>query len=510
MNTFKTIQKICILSAVLFLAACQSKPVEKTKYTVNFHTDGGTVIADQIIEEGCLVSKPEDPIKEGYFFENWYKEGTFVNVYDFNTPVHSNFSLYAKYEPALQTFTVSFDSNGGSAVSSQEVLEGNKIKTPNVPTKADSVFEGWYLNDEEYDFDLAVTSDLTLKAFWRDNLNYIVSTIPATGNAYDVRNDKVKDYVDNFEKEYSAKYKSHGDQYKNKPLVLSWNTTKPFDSFIVDVSDDKSFATYKSYSCFENRIAIENVKTDHTYYWQVSCVENGIISSSGEIYEVYVEKAPRLVNVDCVTNTRDIGGMYAGNKRIKQGMAYRSARLDDVSAKGKNTLVNDFGIKTEIELREEKEISPIGVNLISAAFPWWTGKTEKGIDNPAYWPAVKTIVEAFTKEENYPLDFHCSIGQDRTGTLAILIEGLCGVSLRDIYIDYELTSFSSVTDGDDPINQSIHNKYYYQVEPLIAYLQTFGSANDTFQQCVINFLTGTIGVSLQDIEAIQNILLEDR
>jgi len=511
MTINKIIKFLCVMSTIGVLSGCKSTPIEKTTYTVNFHTNGGTNIPEQKIEDGGLVSKPQDPIKTDYVFSNWYTESSFLNIYDFSTPVHCNFSLYAKYESAIQHFTVSFDSNGGSSVDSQIVVKGNKAATPKLPIKKGYTFDTWYLNQSEYDFDLPVTQDITLVAHWKEAAaNYIISTNPVSGGAYDVRNEKVKDFIDNFEKEYSAKYKSNGDQYKNKPLYLSWETSSEFDSYIIDISVDSSFKTFDSYSCSEKHVAVENVYTDKTYYWQVNCVKDGVIYSSGEIYSVYVTKSPRLINVDSVTNTRDIGGIYIGNKRIKEGMAFRSARLDEISEKGKKTLIDNFGIKTEIELRAPAEVSPIGAKLVSVAFPWWTGATANGIDNPSYWPAVKTVIEAFADENNYPIDFHCSIGQDRTGTLAILIEGLCGASLRDIFIDYELTSFSSVTDGDDPVGQSIHNKYYYQVDPLITYLKSFGNETDSFQTCVINFLTNTIGVSSSNISAIQNILLEDR
>lgn len=480
-------------------------------FTVTFDSNGGTLIPNQVIQDGGLVTKPDNPVLTDYIFENWYTESTLENVYDFSTPVHSNFSLYAKYVEASNYYIVTFDSNGGTPVESQIVEKGNKVIMPHLPKRDGYMFNAWYIGEEEFDFDTIIISDITLVANWKEvPVDYIVSVNPVNGGAYDVRNDKIKDFVDNFEKEYSSKYKSHGDQFKNNPLVLSWNTSSEFDSYIVDISSDRTFKSYESYACSEKHVSIENVLTDQTYYWQVSCVDNGQIKSCGKINSVYVNKAPRLVNVDSITNTRDIGGMYVGNKRIRQGMAFRSARLDDISEKGKDTLIKQFGVKTEIELRSPTEISPIGANLISVAFPWWTGSTANGIDNPSYWPAVKTAVEAFANKNNYPIDFHCSIGQDRTGTLAILIEGLCGASMRDIFIDYELTSFSSVTDGDDPVGQSIHNKYYYQVDPLISYLKSFGDESDTFQTCVINFLTGTIGVSSNDITAIQNILLEDR
>ncbi|MGI6211145.1 MAG: InlB B-repeat-containing protein [Anaerovoracaceae bacterium] len=71
-----------------------------------------------------------------------------------------------------KTFTVTFDSNGGSAVSSQSVTERQKASEPADPTKSGATFEGWYTDSgltDKYDFDREVTGDLTLYAKWKQN-----------------------------------------------------------------------------------------------------------------------------------------------------------------------------------------------------------------------------------------------------------------------------------------------------------------------------------------------------
>ena len=63
-------------------------------------------------------------------------------------------------------FTVSFDSNGGSAVSSQTVKEGEKATKPDDPLREGYEFVGWFNGDIEWNFDTAVTSNMTLIAKW--------------------------------------------------------------------------------------------------------------------------------------------------------------------------------------------------------------------------------------------------------------------------------------------------------------------------------------------------------
>ncbi|MDE6141611.1 MAG: InlB B-repeat-containing protein, partial [Bacilli bacterium] len=62
---------------------------------------------------------------------------------------------------------VTFKTNGGSEVKSASVKSGNKLEVPDVPTKEGYVFEGWYLNGKEYNFEDEVNEDITLVAKWR-------------------------------------------------------------------------------------------------------------------------------------------------------------------------------------------------------------------------------------------------------------------------------------------------------------------------------------------------------
>ena len=63
-------------------------------------------------------------------------------------------------------YTVTFNSNGGSAVESQEVKKGKKAERPSDPTKSGATFGSWQLNGTDYDFDSKVTEDITLVAKW--------------------------------------------------------------------------------------------------------------------------------------------------------------------------------------------------------------------------------------------------------------------------------------------------------------------------------------------------------
>ena len=67
----------------------------------------------------------------------------------------------------LDNHTVTFDSNGGTAVETATVKHGQKVTKPADPTKEGNwKFVAWYLGENEFDFDTVITDDITLTAHW--------------------------------------------------------------------------------------------------------------------------------------------------------------------------------------------------------------------------------------------------------------------------------------------------------------------------------------------------------
>lgn len=70
-----------------------------TECTVQFITNGGSEIEDQIVPYGEMVEKPKDPKRKSYKLEGWYKDIHLTEEWDFkNDVVKSNMFLYAKWE----------------------------------------------------------------------------------------------------------------------------------------------------------------------------------------------------------------------------------------------------------------------------------------------------------------------------------------------------------------------------------------------------------------------------
>ena len=114
------------------------------------------------------VAKPDNPEKEGFAFVEWQLNG---ETFDFETLIIENIIIIAKWEmnKDITICKVSFDSDGGSEVTSIQVAQGTSITAPIAPNKEGFNFIGWYDGNDLYDFSSIVNNDITLTAKWKNN-----------------------------------------------------------------------------------------------------------------------------------------------------------------------------------------------------------------------------------------------------------------------------------------------------------------------------------------------------
>lgn len=159
--------------ALAFFAGCAYKAAPEAAYTVTFDSCGGSAVAGQYIESGGYAVRPASPTRDGYSFVDWYADSAYAVPYAFETtPVTRDITLYAKWDDAnVKYYTVTFDSNGGSAVSGVRVRAGGKVTEPAAPVKSDSTFVGWFGDiqlTEQWNFASdTVDSNITLYAKWK-------------------------------------------------------------------------------------------------------------------------------------------------------------------------------------------------------------------------------------------------------------------------------------------------------------------------------------------------------
>ena len=143
-----------------------------THYVITFESNGGTAIEALKVEAGKTAKKPADPAKTNYSFAGWYSDSELTKEFKFTTKINENLTLYAKWNVA--TYTISFNTNGGSAVEAIDVVltESTQVSAPAAPEKANFTFGGWYKESSfttAFDFATDVpnlTSSITLYAKW--------------------------------------------------------------------------------------------------------------------------------------------------------------------------------------------------------------------------------------------------------------------------------------------------------------------------------------------------------
>ena len=138
-------------------------------HTVTFKI-GSNIYGDvQNVPDGGTATKPTDPGKVGYVFNYWSLEEN-GSEYNFNTPVTGDIVLHAVY--TKETYTITFNTHGGSEIESQTVTHGGKATQPTPPTRTGYNFIRWSLTEngtESYDFNTQVTKSITIHAVWTQN-----------------------------------------------------------------------------------------------------------------------------------------------------------------------------------------------------------------------------------------------------------------------------------------------------------------------------------------------------
>ena len=233
------------------------------------------------------------------------------------------------------------------------------------------------------------------------------------------------------------------------PVTFSWDGRAVADFKIVRERDGKAVFAVKA-GC---PIAVYNLEVGERYSW--SAQKDGKVLGKG-LFGTAAD-GPRWIGVPdapVMKNMRDLGGWMKGfdGRSVRQGLVYRSAAFDEGASAGRSLvaapnarefLVGRLGIKTDVDLRADDEVggrteSPLG------AVSWVRAPISAEADpaSPGFRAAFAKVFGLLADEKNLPLDIHGASGFARTGAVAMLLEGLLGVSEESARIDWELSAFS--------------------------------------------------------------------
>lgn len=201
-------------------------------------------------------------------------------------------------------------------------------------------------------------------------------------------------------------------------------------------------------------------------------------------------------------NTRDLGGWTCDGGKVKYGMLVRGGEPNEVD---KDLMVGQVGIRSELQLlpKSTSRLTYSAWGIDFYANPEESGYIWYSLSNKSLWKFYLQVVFDSVSHSN-PVYFHCGIGADRTGTVAVMLEALLGMSQSDIDKDYELTNFYVVSpEFPRRRNVNMYKNYIAEIKnfPLV------GGLTDTFANHAISFAV-SLGFTADEINAYRNACID--
>ena len=444
--------------------------IVNAKYHIDFNANNGTVTPaykEFNLNSPITASDLPEPTRTNYTFDGWYTDSNFQTPFATFTPTSvDTVTYYAKWTYSSSSFT---------PVSHNILSNAMQDYFTNVST--------W------------VATDAT------DPSNEAPNTVPpqtqsAAAN-YDNGHHLFKASIDEVFTDNGCSPCGQDNACSSPQAGIYCDQPSGYDTGIgedvnVYLYENNTKGSQVTYTTSTGGV-IYNMIPGKTYLWE-SATDNtkyGVVTATGS----------RRTLKTSVRNLRDLGGLSASNSdvsgTIDYGRLYRGAQI--TSQQGVTDLTK-LGITREVDLRGDND----GIQTYKMA-NYDTGTSSNYtniiitnyIINPVAttyitdphstnYRAVKSAMRAIMEKvvfEHDSIFFHCTIGTDRTGTMAYFLEGLLGVSEEDRLRDYEMTYFFGLTNrtrfhdsvswsGTNPrfysmyrsypTNQDIYNYYTYE------------------------------------------------
>ena len=244
---------------------------------------------------------------------------------------------------------------------------------------------------------------------------------------------------------------------------------------------------------------VYNLLPQETYYFEAITGYRGQFHTKGHLRMVY---APSAYNI------RDLGGWETQDGyRTTYGHLFRGSTLNGyVSATAEDLqTLRDLGVGGEIDLRYQESYdkdmgcgtSAFGFGADDYYFAAANDYTAANLNESGTQQRLKQEFDFILNHfrQGKAVYFHCAWGADRTGMLAFLLEGLLGLTIDQIYKDYELTSFSVA-------GNRLKTSFQDRIDVILAL--DGATLRDKFE----NYFLNKMGVPMADITYFRSVMLE--
>lgn len=379
------------------------------------------------------------------------------------------------------------------------------------------------------------SKDATAGSTWSDDWDYIMHDTIENAivrgfkdvritQSFNVENALVQTYMDNpdYTDDYSTSYVPAQSNISNsehgRPNTVS--VVAPYSSASICIRDTVTQDELTK-PVLGSPYLIDNLIPNRIYAYTFhrndgSIVSSGTCKATGQV---------RMINGGGNTfNIRDLGGWSCDGGTIKYGKIYRGCELNgsyfnvSLNSDQIDFFKNRLSIRDEIDLRsnsdrEENNITSSALGLGVDYYPIEYKYYQNALTS-ANASQSANIIKRLAKnlKEDKTTYIHCQAGADRSATLCVLLEAICGVSQSDIDRDYELTSFSWSYYKDGAQTPEWQGRLRSSGTLGYANYKTFirdvnNLEGNTFQDRIVRFLLRS-GVSIDEINDIRFGLIE--
>jgi protein-tyrosine phosphatase len=294
-----------------------------------------------------------------------------------------------------------------------------------------------------------------------------------------------------------------GKSDKPSEYSIRWNDATA-KNVVVTLTEPTREWTYTP-TADDTWVVVTNLLPNTHYTYKVESdgkvLSQGSFDTVGKVHQVYFKN---------MRNSRDLGGWKTTDgKTVKYRMVYRGGRFDGLAKSGK-TAIKTEGLKAELDLRGHSDVSSdSSLKGIVDDYEFCAPVIEEGYsqllndDKEKARQCMQFIFDMV--DQNKPVYFHCSLGRDRTGTIALLTLGILGVPEGDISQEYELTQFAphgyATSDGEKTKMTRLAD--YDGAANVI-----WGYAGEGSFQDGVNAYLLEIGISQEDIDKFKQNMLQ--
>lgn len=308
------------------ITICVTEQETEGLHTVCFETNGGSLISSEVVHDGEMITRPEDPVKKGYTFIGWFIDSGMKQAYDFSAPVNSDLTLYAGWLNNRKPRLISIK----ASVSRKNYITGEEFDIGTVKVTA-SYSDGTQKDVTDFTVD-NTTLDMSTAGSKRAAVTYMENGITKTAYIDIFVREEYGDYVT-----YTVSFDTGCDVQIESISVLAGDR---IGAPVVNLEKEESVFAGWYYGDTRWDFAKDPVNSDITLKarWLKEYNNNGIVCYvDNDTSFAYTGKkiTPAFVIMDSCGNIlkkgRDYSIKYANNQNVSTESVTASAT---VSAKG--------------------------------------------------------------------------------------------------------------------------------------------------------------------------------